>query len=246
LFNLSGFLFNIAVISCDIVFFLSGVGEFSMGAQRIILLGPPGAGKGTQAQLICEALQIPKISTGDMLRAEVAAGTPMGKFFQEIMNQGQLVPDDKMITLIQNRIHHPDCANGFLLDGFPRTVAQAEALNKMLEKDSIFIDSMVYIEVPDAEIIRRLSGRWIHVLSGRVYHVQFNPPQVLGQDDHTGEPLIQREDDKEETVRHRLEIYHQQTGPLIHWYQEKYPNQFHKISGIGTVQDIANRILKIF
>lgn len=217
-----------------------------MQAKRIILLGPPGAGKGTQAQLICETLQIPKISTGDMLRAEVAEGTPMGQFFQEIMTRGQLVPDDKMIALIQSRIRRPDCANGFLLDGFPRTVGQAEALNNMLEKDSIFIDTILYIQVPDTEIISRLSGRWTHAPSGRVYHVKFNPPRVLERDDVTGEPLTQREDDKEETVRRRLGVYHQQTTPLIHWYQEKYPDQFHQISGIGTVEEIKISILKFF
>jgi len=217
-----------------------------MQAKRIILLGPPGAGKGTQAEFICETFQIPKISTGDMLRAEVAAGTPIGHLFQEIMAQGKLVSDDKMIELIQNRIHHPDCAGGFLLDGFPRTVLQAATLNNMLKKEGISIDQVLYIQVPDAEIISRLSGRRIHLASGRVYHVTLNPPQVFGQDDLTGEPLIHREDDTEETVRRRLEIYHQQTAPLIQWYQEKNPDRFHEISGSGPVSDITERILKVF
>lgn len=185
--------------------------------MRIILLGAPGAGKGTQAQLICDDLKIPKISTGDMLREAIAAGTPLGKAVKEIMAAGGLISDEMVINLIMERILKPDCTQGFLFDGFPRTIPQAEALKKAL----IPIDAVIEIQVPDQDIIARLSGRRIHPGSGRVYHIALNPPLKPNQDDMTGEPLVQREDDKEETVRHRLKIYHQQTEPLIKWYGSK-------------------------
>ncbi|RMD71661.1 MAG: adenylate kinase [Gammaproteobacteria bacterium] len=213
--------------------------------MRIILLGPPGAGKGTQAKFIQEAFGIPHISTGDMLRAAVQQGTPLGKMAKEYMDAGQLVPDDVIIGLVKERIQQPDCANGFLLDGFPRTVAQAEALRQA----GIDIDYVVEIDVPDEEIIKRLSGRRVHPASGRVYHMIYNPPKEDEKDDITGEPLIQRDDDKEETVRKRLEVYHQQTRPLVEYYQKlaasgdpKAP-KYIKVSGLGSVEEIKNRIL---
>ncbi|RMD71473.1 MAG: adenylate kinase [Gammaproteobacteria bacterium] len=213
--------------------------------MRIILLGPPGAGKGTQAKFIQEAFGIPHISTGDMLRAAVQQGTPLGKMAKSYMDAGQLVPDDVIIGLVKERIQQPDCAKGFLLDGFPRTVAQAEALKGA----GVDIDAVVEIDVPDEEIIKRLSGRRVHPASGRVYHMIYNPPKEDEKDDITGEPLIQRDDDKEETVRKRLEVYHQQTRPLVEYYQQwaasgdpKAP-RYIKISGLGSVEEIRDRIL---
>jgi adenylate kinase len=182
--------------------------------MRLVLLGPPGAGKGTQAQAICDRFRIPQISTGDMLRAAVAAGSALGRQAKTAMDAGGLVADDVIIGLVQERIGQPDCANGFLLDGFPRTVAQAEALRDA----GVALDAVVAIVVPDAEIVRRLSGRRSHPASGRVYHVEFNPPKVPDRDDLTGEPLIQRDDDREETIRHRLATYHEQTAVLASFY----------------------------
>lgn len=183
--------------------------------MRIILLGPPGSGKGTQAQYIVERLEIPQISTGEMLRQAVKDQTPLGRRIQSIMEQGHLVPDEIMINLVKERIAQSDCAHGFLLDGFPRTVRQAEVL--MLS--GVKIDKAVELVVPEEELIRRLSGRWVHPGSGRIYHNVYNPPLRAGHDDLTGEPLIQREDDKEETVRRRLEIYSHQTQPIMDYYK---------------------------
>ena len=184
--------------------------------MRIILLGAPGAGKGTQAQYITEKLGIPQISTGDMLRAAVKAGTPLGRQVAEVMNSGALVTDDIIIALVRERIAEPDCKNGFLLDGFPRTIPQAEA---MVEA-GINIDAVINIDVEDEEIVKRLSGRRVHPASGRVYHVSHQPPREPGKDDETGEPLVQRDDDREETVRKRLRVYHEQTSPLLGFYQK--------------------------
>ncbi len=183
--------------------------------MRVILLGAPGAGKGTQAQFITSRYEIPQISTGDMLRAAVREGTELGKQVEQVMNEGGLVTDDIIIALVKERIAQPDCANGFLFDGFPRTIPQAEAMRDA----GIDIDAVIDIEVRDEEIVRRLSGRRVHPGSGRVYHVEFEPPRVSGQDDETGEPLVQREDDQEETVRKRLAVYKEQTRPLVDFYQ---------------------------
>ncbi len=213
--------------------------------MRLILLGGPGAGKGTQANFIKEHFQIPQISTGDMLRAAVQAGTPLGKQAKEIMEAGQLVSDDIIIGLIKDRLREDDCARGYLFDGFPRTIAQAESL--ITEK--IPVDFVVEIAVSDDEIIKRMSGRRVHLASGRTYHTVFNPPQVEGKDDITGEPLIQREDDREETVRRRLEVYHSQTEPLIDYYatwsskNDSAAPRFVRINGIGSVDEIRTSIL---
>jgi adenylate kinase len=212
--------------------------------MRLILLGVPGAGKGTQAAFITEHFGIPQISTGDMLRAAVKAGTPLGQQAQKIMEAGQLVPDDIMLGVVRERLTAPDCAKGFLLDGFPRTIAQAEGL----EHAGIGIDVVLEFDVPDAEIIERLSGRRVHPASGRTYHLKFNPPQVAGVDDATGEPLVQRADDQEDTVRKRLEVYHAQTLPLVKFYAERMAQgrpgtpRLITISGIGPVADVQQRI----
>ncbi len=213
--------------------------------MKIILLGGPGAGKGTQAQYITEKYNIPQISTGDMLRAAVKAGTPLGLEAKKIMDAGGLVSDDIILGLIKERIAQDDCKNGFLLDGFPRTIPQAEALKELTD-----IDAVVEIDVDDDEIIRRMSGRRVHPGSGRTYHVIFNPPKVEGKDDVTGEDLIQRDDDKEETVRKRLEVYHQQTEPLIEFYSKwaasgdpKAP-KYIKVNGIGKVEEIRDQIFE--
>ncbi len=211
--------------------------------MRIILLGPPGAGKGTQAQFICEHFEIPQISTGDMLRAAVSAGTPLGRKVKAVMESGALVSDDIIIELVKERIAAPDCANGFLFDGFPRTIPQAEAMDEA----GVEIDHVVEIKVPDEQIVRRLSGRRVHPASGRVYHVEFNPPREPGKDDETGEPLVQRDDDKEETVRERLEVYHRQTHPLVDFYRRKAERsklEFIEIDGEGEVSEIQSRILR--
>lgn len=211
--------------------------------MRVILLGSPGSGKGTQAQFIVDRFGIPQISTGDMLRAAVRAGTPLGLEAKKVMDAGQLVSDDIILGLIQERIVQDDCRNGFLLDGFPRTIAQADGLAAM----GIVIDHVVEIQVDDEEIVKRMSGRRVHPASGRSYHVLFNPPKVEGLDDETGEPLIQRDDDKEETVRKRLEVYHQQTEALVGYYGRWAANgaagapQYRKIDGLGKVDDIRDR-----
>ena len=213
--------------------------------MRVILLGAPGAGKGTQAQAICREFSIPQISTGDMLRAAIAAQTDLGQKVQAIMAAGELVSDDIIVAIVQERIAQSDCANGFLLDGFPRTIAQAEALREQ----GVKIDWVLDIDVADEEIVRRLSGRRIHEASGRVYHIDYHPPKVAGQDDETGEPLIQRADDSEETVRNRLRVYHEQTAPLIQYYAqwqqadaEQAPQMAH-IAGVGAVAEITQRVI---
>jgi adenylate kinase len=207
--------------------------------MKIILLGPPGAGKGTQAKFICNKFNIPFIATGDMLRAAVAAKSPLGLKVKEIIESGKLVSDDIMVSLVQERIAQPDCANGFLLDGFPRTIAQAEALTKA----KVDIDYVIAIVVDDEEIVRRMSGRRVHPASGRIYHVVYNPPSEKNKDDITGEDLIQREDDQEEVVRHRLEVYHQQTKPLIQYYQADDAVKFINIDGSGKIEEITQEIL---
>ncbi|MCW8450515.1 adenylate kinase [Legionella quinlivanii] len=214
--------------------------------MRLMLLGGPGAGKGTQAVRLIEYFDIPQISTGDMLRASIAAGTELGRSAKAVMDAGKLVSDDIIIRLVKERLQQPDCANGFLFDGFPRTIPQAEALRTA----RIRLDHVIEIAVPDSEIISRLSGRRVHPGSGRVYHIRFNPPQTEGRDDLTGETLIQRDDDKEETVKRRLEIYHQQTEPLVQYYQQWADSDssgapaFHRVSGLGSVDTIFSRILE--
>ena len=212
--------------------------------MRLILLGGPGAGKGTQANFIKQRFAIPQISTGDMLRAAVKQGSPLGLAAKKVMDEGRLVSDDIIIGLVKERIQQADCANGFLFDGFPRTIPQADAMREA----GVAIDYVVEIDVPDSEIIERMSGRRVHLASGRSYHVTFNPPKVPGKDDLTGEALIQRDDDTEATVRKRLEVYHAQTKPLVEYYSKwaqtgdprapKYAN----IPGIGKVEEIRDRI----
>lgn len=215
--------------------------------MRVILLGAPGAGKGTQAQLIMEKFGIPQISTGDMLRAAVKAGTPLGLQAQDIMAAGGLVSDDLIIALVKERITQTDCANGFLFDGFPRTIPQAEALLDA----GITIDHVIEIDVADEEIVARLSGRRVHEASGRVYHILYNAPKVAGHDDITGEPLVQRPDDSEETVRKRLGVYHSQTKPLVGFYQKlaaagaKNAPKYTRINGVGTVDSIRQQLLSV-
>ena len=209
--------------------------------MRIILLGPPGAGKGTQAQFICQQFGIPQISTGDMLRAAVSAGTPLGQQAKAIMESGGLVSDDIIVGLVKERILESDSDKVVLFDGFPRTIPQAQAM----VEEKIAIDQVLEIAVEDDEIINRLSGRRVHPGSGRVYHVVFNPPKESGVDDETGEPLIQREDDREETVRNRLAVYHDQTQPLVNFYRELDGVQYHRLDGVGAVDDIANHITSV-
>jgi adenylate kinase len=212
--------------------------------MRVILLGGPGAGKGTQANYIKEKYKIPQISTGDMLRAAVKAGTPLGVEAKKVMDAGGLVSDAIILGLVEERIKAPDCANGFLFDGFPRTLAQADAL----KDKKIPLDCVVEIDVDDEEIIKRMSGRRVHLASGRTYHVIFNPPKKAGVDDVTSEPLIQRDDDKEETVRQRLKVYHDQTEPLIQYYSqwaasgESGAPRYVKVNGIGKVEEIRDAI----
>jgi len=213
--------------------------------MRIILLGPPGAGKGTQANFIKEKYGIPQISTGDMLRAAVKAGTPLGVAAKKVMDSGGLVSDEIIINLVKERLTAPDCQSGYLFDGFPRTIPQAEAMKSA----GVKIDAVLEIQVPDQDIIDRMSGRRVHVASGRTYHVKYNPPKHEGKDDVTGEPLIQRDDDQEATVRKRLEVYHQQTRPLVDFYdawaatgQAAAPKLI-SISGTGSVEEITARVL---
>jgi adenylate kinase len=205
--------------------------------MRLILLGPPGAGKGTQANFIREKFAIPQISTGDMLRAARAANTPLGIEAGKIMDAGQLVSDAVIVRLVKERLQQPDCARGYLFDGFPRTIPQAEAMKAA----SVKIDHVLEIDVPDEEIITRMSGRRVHPASGRVYHVKFNPPKAEGKDDATGEPLVQRDDDREETVRKRLDVYRAQTRPLIEYYKRLGSAKYHKISGTGSVEEVKRR-----
>jgi adenylate kinase len=212
--------------------------------MRLILLGPPGAGKGTQAAFIKERYKIPQISTGDMLRAAIAAGSPLGIEAKKVMDKGALVSDDIIVGLVKERLRAPDTANGYLFDGFPRTIAQAEAT-----KDAgIKLDFVLEIDVPEADIIERMSGRRVHPQSGRVYHVKFNPPKVEGRDDLTGEPLVQRDDDKEETVRKRLGVYRDQTRALVDYYSKlaaasaSDAPKYRRISGVGSVDQIKQRV----
>ncbi|MFT6100877.1 MAG: adenylate kinase [Arenicella sp.] len=212
--------------------------------MRLILLGGPGAGKGTQATFITEKFGIPQVSTGDMLRAAVKAGTPLGLEAKKIMDVGGLISDDIITGMVKDRVAESDCENGYLLDGFPRTIPQADAMREL----GIDIDHVVEISVDDAEIIKRMSGRRAHLSSGRTYHVIYNPPQQEGIDDVSGEPLVQRKDDKEETVKKRLDIYHEQTEPLIKYYQDFSQSgaaeapRYTKLEGVGSVDDIRKTI----
>ena len=212
--------------------------------MRLILLGGPGAGKGTQATFITQRYKIPQISTGDMLRAAVKAGTPLGLEAKKVMDRGDLVSDDIIIGLVKERIAQPDCRMGFLFDGFPRTIPQAEAMASA----GVDIQHVVEIVVPDSLIVERMSGRRAHLASGRTYHIKFNPPKVDGKDDVTGEPLVQRDDDKEETVRNRLGVYHKQTEPLVSYYAEwaasgdEHAPKVHRIDGTANVDEVRERI----
>jgi len=212
--------------------------------MRLILLGPPGAGKGTQAAFITQRYRIPQISTGDMLRAAVKAGTPLGLAAKAVMDAGKLVSDDIIIGLVKERLKQPDCGQGYLFDGFPRTIPQADALRDA----GVPLDFVIEIDVPDAEIIARISGRRVHPSSGRVYHVQHQPPRVAGKDDLTGEDLVQRDDDREETVRKRLEVYRAQTRPLVDYYSqwarrgEPGAPRYQRVEGLGSVDQIRDRL----
>ncbi len=207
--------------------------------MNLILLGPPGAGKGTQAHAICARFSIPQISTGDMLRAAIAAGSILGQRVKSIMDAGELVSDNVILELITERLLEPDCKSGFLFDGFPRTIPQAEALTS----NGIALDHVLEIDVSDEEVIRRITGRRIHEASGRVYHVVFNPPEVEGKDDQTGEMLVQRVDDAKETVKERLKVYHDQTRPLVEYYRDSTV-RYSKIRGTGSVQDITKNVFE--
>lgn len=214
--------------------------------MRVILLGPPGAGKGTQAAFITARYGIPQISTGDMLRAAVKAGTPLGLAAKKIMDAGQLVSDDVIIALVLERLKQGDCASGYLFDGFPRTIPQAEAMRSA----GVALDVVLEIDVPDTDIVERMSGRRVHAASGRTYHVRFNPPKAAGRDDVTGEALIQRDDDREEVVRHRLQVYHSQTRPLVDFYSKPAAGAaatapvYRKVSGVGSVEEIKARVFQ--
>ena len=207
--------------------------------MNLILLGPPGAGKGTQAHAICARFSIPQISTGDMLRAAIAAGSILGQRVKSILDAGELVSDNVILELITERLLEPDCKSGFLFDGFPRTIPQAEALTS----NGIALDHVLEIDVSDEEVIRRITGRRIHEASGRVYHVVFNPPEVEGKDDQTGEMLVQRVDDAKETVKERLKVYHDQTRPLVEYYRDSTV-RYSKIRGTGSVQDITKNVFE--
>jgi len=212
--------------------------------MRVILLGGPGAGKGTQAAFITKRYGIPQISTGDMLRAAIKQGTGLGKAAKAIMDRGDLVSDDIIIGLVRDRIAQADCAKGFLFDGFPRTIPQAEAM----KVQGVAIEHVVEVAVPDATIVERMSGRWSHTPSGRTYHTKFNPPKTAGRDDVTGEALTQRDDDREETVRKRLEVYHRQTEPLVEYYArwaatgDRKAPKYTRVDGIGTVEEVRDRV----
>jgi adenylate kinase len=210
--------------------------------MRLILLGPPGAGKGTQAAFIRDRYGIPQISTGDMLRTAIKAATPLGLAAKQVMDRGTLVSDDIIIELVKNRLRESDCARGYLFDGFPRTLPQADAMKDC----GVKIDYVIEIDVPDAVIVERMSGRRVHLPSGRTYHIKFNPPKVTGRDDVTGEPLIQRDDDREETVTRRLAIYHAQTEPLVEYYVkweasgDPVAPRYRKVNGLGTVEGVRD------
>jgi adenylate kinase len=213
--------------------------------MRLILMGAPGAGKGTQAQYLCEMYDIPQISTGDMLRAAVKAKTELGAKVERVMAEGGLVTDDTIIALVQARIKQADCQQGFLFDGFPRTIPQAAALVEA----EVVIDVVLEIEVPDEEIVKRLGGRRVHLDSGRIYHVEFNPPKVANTDDESGEELIQREDDKEDTIRKRLAVYHEQTKPLVDFYKNRAKEgaavRVEKVNGVAAVDEIKQAIFNV-
>src|SRR5690349_20866677 len=215
--------------------------------MRLILLGPPGAGKGTQAATICKHYGIPQISTGDMLRAAVKAGTPLGLAAKQVMDGGNLVSDEIIIGLVKERIQAPDAKAGFLFDGFPRTIPQAEAM----KNSGVRIEHVLEIYVPDEVIIDRMSGRRVHVASGRTYHVKYNPPRVAMKDDVTGEDLVQRKDDLEETVKNRLEVYHLQTEPLVQYYGkwqatgDAHAPRYTRVDGIGSVEEVRDRVFKV-
>ena len=212
--------------------------------MRLILLGPPGAGKGTQAAFVCRKLVIPQISTGEMLRSAIAAGTPLGRQVQRIMDAGELVADDTIVALVKQRIRADDCSNGFLFDGFPRTIPQAEALAEA----QIAVDHVLAIRVPDDIVVMRISGRRVHEASGRTYHVRFNPPRVKDTDDQTGDALIQRDDDREDTIRERLRVYRQQTQPLVGFYRSLAASgeiEFSVIDGAATVVEIEREISRV-
>jgi adenylate kinase len=221
------------------------IGTKATKKMRLVLLGPPGAGKGTQAGFIRDAYGIPQISTGDMLRAAVKAGTPLGLAAKKVMDAGRLVSDDIIVGLVNDRLREPDCRSGYLFDGFPRTIPQADALRDA----GVTLDYVLEIDVPDAAIVERMSGRRVHPASGRTYHVKFNPPKVPDRDDATGEPLIQREDDREETVRKRLAVYHEQTEPLIAYYKkwavtgDPRAPKYRKVDGLGSVDAIRDAVL---
>jgi adenylate kinase len=212
--------------------------------MRVILLGPPGAGKGTQAGFICARYSIPQVSTGDMLRAAVKAGTPLGLAAKRAMDAGELVSDEIIVALVTERMKQPDCAHGYLLDGFPRTIAQAEAMRSA----RLPVDVLLEIAVPDADIVERMSGRRLHLPSGRTYHVRFNPPKVAGRDDITGDPLIQREDDREDVVRNRLQVYHSQTHALVDYYCNLAATgapgapAYRQVDGVGSVDEVRQRV----
>ena len=212
---------------------------------KLILLGPPGAGKGTQANYIKEKFSIPQISTGDMLRAAVSAGTELGIQAKKVMDAGELVSDELILSLVKERIAEPDCKNGYLFDGFPRTIAQAQGMEDM----DIEVESIVEIQADDAEIIKRMSGRRAHLASGRTYHIIYNPPKEEGIDDVTGEPLVQRDDDKEETVKKRLEVYHEQTSPLIEYYSTKAKQEnsvrYIAVDGMQSVEEVKDKVLTL-
>lgn len=211
--------------------------------MKLILLGPPGAGKGTQSAFIAKKYAIPQVSTGDMLRAAAKAGTPLGLAAKKVMDAGQLVSDDIIVGLVKERLKAPDCAQGYLFDGFPRTLGQAEAMKSA----RVALDHVLEIAVPEEEIVLRMSGRRVHPASGRSYHVKFNPPRVPDRDDATGEPLVQRKDDLEETVRKRLEVYRRQTQPLVEYYTgwaatgDARAPRYHRISGLGSIEEISAR-----
>ena len=210
--------------------------------MKVLLLGAPGAGKGTQAQFITQAFGIPQISTGDMLRAAIKAGTPLGLEAKKIMDAGGLVRDDIIIGMVKERIAEPDCANGFLFDGFPRTLAQAEAMVAA----GVNLDAVVEINVPDSAIVERMSGRRVHLPSGRTYHVKYNPPKVAGKDDETGEDLVQRDDDKEETVKKRLAVYHEQTEVLVDFYSKltgEHAPRYIKVDGTQPVETVKENVI---
>ena len=211
--------------------------------MRIMLIGPPGGGKGTQAKFIEESLSIPQISTGDMLRENVKNGTPLGKEAKEFMNNGELVPDNVILNMMKKRLLEDDCANGYILDGFPRTIPQAEGLTSLLSDIDQELDLVVLLDLKDDIIVQRMGGRRVHPDSGRVYHIEYNPPKVDNKDDITGEDLIIRPDDQEDTVRKRLDVYHEQTAPLISYYDEK--SILNKINAEGNIETIKTRVKEV-